>query len=119
MHSVRSLLVFASSMSMFGSSVENESPVSKDETVSYTFQPGSGFSNNLTVQTNQALEYLKNEVVIDTDKVLHHPELFPASPSGNYTFPDDRAPPLGTLRIRTAHQSPPLLLPSPKRVACS
>ncbi|OTA70230.1 hypothetical protein K449DRAFT_460020 [Hypoxylon sp. EC38] len=119
MHSERSPLISASSMSMFGSSVGNGSPVSKDETVPYTFQPGRGFSGNLTVQTNQALEYLNNEVGIDVDKVLRHPELFPASPSGNYTFPDDRAPPLGTLRIRTAHQSPPLLLHSPKRVACS
>ncbi|KAI0144024.1 hypothetical protein F4776DRAFT_661123 [Hypoxylon sp. NC0597] len=117
MHSVRFLLVLAWGMAMVGSSVGDESPVSKDETIPYTFQPGSDFSGSLTVQPNQALEYFKNEVGIDIDKVLSHPELFPASSGGNYTFPNDSGVEGTIFWNLTDHSSSSVT--APQRMTCA
>ncbi|KAI1418647.1 hypothetical protein F5Y13DRAFT_149633 [Hypoxylon sp. FL1857] len=88
MRSIRPLLLFVGGTTMFGSSVGNESPASKEKVLSHTFQPGGSFSGTLRLDPNQTLEYFRNEIGVDIDKLRRHPELFPAGPSGNYTFPE-------------------------------
>ncbi|KAI0838645.1 hypothetical protein F5Y06DRAFT_267461 [Hypoxylon sp. FL0890] len=88
MHSIHSLLVLATGMMLSGSTTGNGSPVSRDELVTHTFHPESGFSGTLTLHPDQTLEYFKNEIGLDIDKLGRHSEIFPTSSSGNYTFPE-------------------------------
>ncbi|KAI1208678.1 uncharacterized protein F4807DRAFT_146018 [Annulohypoxylon truncatum] len=91
MRSLRSFLLFASSIVMVGSSVGDAGLMSRVNVVSRTFQPedaDDGFSGTLTINPNLTNEYFKNEVGIDIEKLQRHPELFSTNSIGNYTFPE-------------------------------
>ncbi|KAL7623004.1 hypothetical protein AAE478_006683 [Parahypoxylon ruwenzoriense] len=78
---LRALLVLGSSTMLFSTSAA-------DDTMTFAVGPNHGAGGHITIHRDQAFGYLKDELGIDMEKLLQHPELISPGYSGNYTLPE-------------------------------